>query len=399
MVNEKIGKLTVIKNDPDKPANVIAKCDCGRERSIKRGELNRQKKKSKSVISCGICTYEEYAKEMLNQKYGNLTVLDFRIVDNTFSKLVEVLCKCDCGVSEPFWWKGADLKQGRKKACGQPGCPYVRRHGRGTTKSKHGIRISDEENKLRKRWIMMHDRCYKKDHPSYQNYGAIGIKVDWEWNEKNPEGRSNFIKWFKDEVKKEYAKNIKDPTIDRVEGGKNYYSSNCRLASKSAQSANQKRNSNAENKYKHISPNKSRSSDTVIGNKITIGYEHDVYTLYISIDDIPIMLDQESLIFVHYVKYQMALYFTTVSPIDFKLSIASQEETVDNAKFEIKAPVRREVNVKRYTGHYKYELRPYSKLPGYRSVKFITDGKTYISKIAYNLNILKEFTNIKHTNT
>lgn len=396
MSNERVGKLTIIRDDPTAPAYVITKCECGRERSVKRGELNRQKKKGNSVISCGICSFEDYGKEMIGKTYGHLLVEEFRIQDGTFNKTVEVLCKCECGESEPFWWKAADLRQGRKKACGEPGCQYVRRHNRGTVKSKHGIRISDEENKLRKRWASIHERCYKKDHKSYNDYGALGIGVDWEWYEKNPEGRSNFIKWFKEEVKKEYANNIKDPTVDRIDGNKNYSSSNCRLASKSAQSANQKRRNDAKNNYKHISPNKSRSSDTVVGNKITVGYEHDVYTLYISVDDVPLALDQESLIFVHYVKHQMGLYFTTVSPIDFDLSIASHEETIENAKFEIATPVRKEVNVERYKGHYRYALSAFSKLPGYRSVKFIVDGKTYISKIAYNINILKEFIGNKH---
>jgi len=389
MIGVKIGKLTVIKDDPSAAANVITKCECGRERSIKRGELNRQKKKAHSAISCGICTYEKYGQEMLHKKYDHLTVTEFRIIDGTFNKTVEVLCTCECGTSDPFWWKAADLRQGRKKACGLGSCPYVRRHTRNAPKSKHGEHQDPKETSILKRWRNMHDRCYNKNHGSFKHYGEKNIGVDYTWHKDNVDGYRNYRTWYLDQEAqaKKDGKDVNFLTVDRKDGTLGYSEANCRLADKSTQSANQD-HGKSKNIFNHIDPHNRPGTNILMGNRVALGFEYVEYVAYLPLTKIPKYNAIEGLILLHYIKTFNRLDESNINKIPSTIEILNSEETKKYAKYHIEAKKKFTEEGKRYksrVSHYLVEGIPI----GYRCAKIAKGDKVFISTIAYPVETLK----------
>lgn len=76
----------------------------------------------------------------------------------------------------------------------------------------------------------MKSRCYKSSHPSYKNYGGRGIEVCDRWLGKD--GVKNFMSDMGDRPQ--------GSSIDRADPDGNYEPSNCRWASKSLQTHNQR---------------------------------------------------------------------------------------------------------------------------------------------------------------
>ena len=99
----------------------------------------------------------------------------------------------------------------------------------------HGLSREDNGKKSSEytAWINMKMRCYNKNDESYSRYGGRCIKVCNRWKEPNGRGYLNF---------KEDMGNKPHPTysIDRIDVNGNYEPSNCRWASKSVQSQNQR---------------------------------------------------------------------------------------------------------------------------------------------------------------
>lgn len=87
-------------------------------------------------------------------------------------------------------------------------------------------------------------RCYNANHHNYKNYGARGIKLCDEWNNRelaHEEGRTTkgslvFKKWA---LENGYADNL---TIDRIDVNKNYSPENCRWVSVKFQENNKRTN-------------------------------------------------------------------------------------------------------------------------------------------------------------
>jgi hypothetical protein len=82
-------------------------------------------------------------------------------------------------------------------------------------------------------YYAMHSRCYYAKHVSYKEYGGRGIKVCWRWHKDNPEGWANF--------KADMGSRPKGKSLDRfpdVNG--NYEPGNCRWATASQQTLNQR---------------------------------------------------------------------------------------------------------------------------------------------------------------
>ena len=77
-------------------------------------------------------------------------------------------------------------------------------------------------------WICMKDRCKNKNNKQYKDYGGRGIDVCEEW-------KNSFTNFLKD-----MGTRPKSMTLERVNNNGNYEKDNCKWASRSAQSANQR---------------------------------------------------------------------------------------------------------------------------------------------------------------
>jgi hypothetical protein len=78
-------------------------------------------------------------------------------------------------------------------------------------------------------WVSMRQRCYNKNHPEFFRYGKVGVGVSEEW-------LTSFDNFLSDMGVK-YCANF---SLDRIDSSLGYSKSNCRWASKSTQSFNQK---------------------------------------------------------------------------------------------------------------------------------------------------------------
>lgn len=102
------------------------------------------------------------------------------------------------------------------------------------TRANHGMRGT----RFYKIWENMKSRCLPK-HKNAHIYAQRGIRVCKRW--------ASFVN-FRDDMlasyEQHYAKNDGDTTIDRIDGTKGYYPSNCRWATRKVQTRNMKRNIN-----------------------------------------------------------------------------------------------------------------------------------------------------------
>lgn len=97
-------------------------------------------------------------------------------------------------------------------------------------------------------YTQMVARCEDKGHKWYSSYGGRGIKVDPSWR-----GKGGFDKFVED-----MGKRPEGYSLDRIDNNGNYTPSNCRWASKTVQSINQRPKSSNTSGYTGVIWNKAR---------------------------------------------------------------------------------------------------------------------------------------------
>lgn len=167
--------------------------------------------------------------DRVGQKHGRLLVLRRGSGVSSGNKVTTTwVCVCDCGqVTEV---RSGDLIAGRSQSCGCLRVDLLKRNNPAIV--KHGRRRGQKEGKRDRTyttWIAMLSRCYNEEKEQWPYYGGRGIKVCKRW-------RHSFVNFLADMGERPEGR-----TLDRINNNGNYKKSNCRWATPSEQSFNQRK--------------------------------------------------------------------------------------------------------------------------------------------------------------
>lgn len=157
-------------------------------------------------------------KDITNQKFERLTVLNFVGISKDHKALW--LCRCECGAEVTV--PGKCLRNGSIKSCG---CLKTERIA--VQNLQHGLSGTN----LFRKWIGMRRRCSDLNAQNYKYYGGRGIAVCEEWNDFQ-----TFYDWS-------MANGYNDGlSLDRIDFNGNYEPSNCRWVRLEEQAGNKRNN-------------------------------------------------------------------------------------------------------------------------------------------------------------
>lgn len=157
-------------------------------------------------------------KDIEGQRFGRWIVVEYcGIMPN--SSVSAWKCRCDCGTIKII--KAASLQSGRSQSCGCRHKEIVAAVGRSRAglRKRHPVEYAC--------WNQMLQRCHNPNNPTYERYGAKGIRVCARW-------RRGFEEFFKDMG----SKPTPEHTLDRIKSDQDYKPVNCQWLHKSLQARN-----------------------------------------------------------------------------------------------------------------------------------------------------------------
>lgn len=229
LAGQRFGNLFVvsrIENGTKGRTLFLCRCDCGTEKIVSGQNLMRGHAKS-----CGCLKHKPQRQNLIGQRFGRLTVIDFAgtRIDSNGKHITYYKVHCDCG--NELEVMRSSLKTGKTQSCG---CLWEE------TITTHGL----SKKRLYSVWHGMRQRCYNTKTRGYKNYGGRGIKICDEWLGEH--GFENFYEWA---MANGYDENAKrgDCTIDRINNDGNYEPSNCRWVDLEVQRTNQRKRGTTKN--------------------------------------------------------------------------------------------------------------------------------------------------------
>ena len=161
-------------------------------------------------------------KNLINQKFGKLTVIEFnaKITKNKRTRQYW-LCKCECGNYKII--EQDHLISGHTRSCGCLKKEIIR-----NKIHKHGL----TNTRLFRIWTNIKTRCYNKKLKCYKNYGGRGIAVCNEW-------LKDFKAFYNWAINNGYSDDL---TIDRINVNGHYEPNNCRWIDIKTQQRNRANN-------------------------------------------------------------------------------------------------------------------------------------------------------------
>lgn len=156
------------------------------------------------------------AVDLTGHRFGILTAIK---VSRIRAKKRLWLCRCACGNEAEV--RTDDLRSGKQVSCG---CHKdAQTAARNKANAKHGMTHTG----VYRSWFAMRDRCEDPQSPSWQWYGAKGVKVCDRWQD--------FLAFYED-----MGHRPEGHTLDRIDPTGNYEPGNCRWATPKEQRANQR---------------------------------------------------------------------------------------------------------------------------------------------------------------
>lgn len=157
------------------------------------------------------------AKDLTGLRFGRLKVIKL-VVDKRIRGNLVWTCLCNCGQIKDI--KAGNLQSGVTQSCR---CLNFDRSREKNT--KHGARYTPEWLA----WKAMRERCRRKGHVQYEDYGGRGIKVCARWN--------SFENFLTDMGKRPSDKH----SLDRYPNNDgDYEPTNCRWATAKQQANNRR---------------------------------------------------------------------------------------------------------------------------------------------------------------
>ena len=155
-------------------------------------------------------------KDLTGRKMGRLTVI--QDTNERRNKGVVWICRCECG--NVVKRTTGELNAGRRLSCG-----CIRTGAMGAWKN-------GKRERLYIVWCDIIQRCFDKNDPGYQRYGARGITICDEWRHNYPAFREwAFANGYNEQL-----------TIDRIDNDGDYSPDNCRWTTAKVQSRNKSTN-------------------------------------------------------------------------------------------------------------------------------------------------------------